>query len=475
MLCVVWPSEDRLAAMTYPFCVFQGLHFIWVLWSWKQVSGYYFSPYTLFFIAVQLFNGGDCLLEIFHLNKHGVLSLIANQVPADLIHKAVALATTGMACIHLGALLGAYRRRVIEQKTVPIREISIEEENSLVKVLGWLFFAIGAIPATYTAITMTTSSIFEGYLVLYHGESSYGINNWVAIASLFAVPGMLMLLTAYSRHKLMAGFLIGFAAFLCFSFLASGLRGNAATLFLATVWLFHFRIRRIPAKLFVFGVVAAFLICPAVAHMRHVHGWNRFSPTIFVQKMSNNRNPVIALVKEMGTSLRTVSYTMMLVPEKKEFMWGSGYLWTTTTVLPNVFWKEHPALKRTNFSPWLTKEVNPKLAAIGGGVGFSVFAEMYLNFSWFGTPLACIVLGYAIGAFSAIADKRAGPMFYAIAAILISILPYFARASSMNIMRPLVWFCVFPCIVFYLWRLHKKNAFMNYTAKLKSYCHFSST
>ena len=470
ILATGWYSQGYLAAQLYPLCVFQGLHFIWVLWSWRRVTGYYFSPYTLFFIAVQFFNGGDCLLEIFKLNNNGVLGEFTQHVSVALINKGVALATAGMACIHLGALLGAYRRITKSYGKEPNRAITLGQETSFVKAFGWLFFAIGVIPAICMTIVSIETSIQDGYMALFRGSPLYGFDNWTTVASLFCIPGLLMLLTAYSDRKVLAAFFLCFSAFLCFSFLITGDRGTMAMLFLATLWLFHFRIKKIPLKVFVIGTVAAFFICPAIEYMRQESGLNRFSPTRLAERISAGRNPVVASLKTMGGSLRTVSYTMMVVPEKRDFMWGSGYLWAATTVYPNTFWPEHPALRHTNFGAWLTKSARPEVAANGGGVGFSLFAEMYLNFSWFGTPLVCVVLGYAVGSFAAIAGCRAGPLFYALAAILITILPYFARGSSLHIIRPLFWFCVFPYVTFCLWRLHKKGVLVNSVAKLKSYC-----
>ncbi len=475
ILAIGWHSERYLAAQLYPLCVFQGLHFIWVIWSWSQASGYYFSPYTLFFIAVQFFNGGVCLLEIFKLNKHGVLGEYTTYVSVALINKSVALATAGMVCIHLGALLGAYWRRVKNQNKKSARKITIQQENSFVKAFGWLFFAIGAVPAIYNAITSLQTSLSDGYVALYYGEPSYGLDNWITVASLFCIPGLLMLLTAYSDGKIMAAFFLCFSALLCFLSLLAGGRGTMVMLFLATLWLFHFRIKKIPPKLFVIGAVTAFIVCPVIAHMRKETGLDRFSPSKLFNRISADRNPFVASLKTMGGSLRTVPYTMMVVPEKRKHMWGMGYVWAATTVYPNTFWPEHPALKHTNYGKWLTKIVQPNLDVSAHAVGFSLFAEMYLNFSWYGTPFVCIIFGFAVGNFSAIASHRAGPLFYGTAAILISVLPYFARGSSEHIMRPIFWFCVFPCLVFCLWRLCKRVAVVPPPAKLEISCLHNST
>ncbi len=468
ILAIGWHSQNYLAAQIYPLCVFQGLHFAWVLWSWRRITGDYFSPYTLFFIAVQFFNGGDCLLEIFGLNIGGVLNRFVDIVPRVLINKGVALTTAGMACIHLGALLGTYLRISRNNGKMPRRAISVEAETSFVKKFGWLFFAIGAAPAVYLAISSVETSLREGYMALYRGKSSFGFDNLIPVASMFCIPGLLMLLTAYARNKYMVAFFICFSAILCFLLLITGDRGTMVMLFLATLWLFHFRIKKIPVQAFAACIAAAFIVCPAVEHMRQESGMNRFSLNRLIERMSSEPNPLVASLNTMGGSMRTVPYTMMVVPEKRDFVCGTGYLWATTTVCPNIFWAEHPALKHINYGAWLTKTIRPEAAAKGVGVGFSLFAEMYLNFSWFGTLFACVLLGYAVGGFSAIAICRPGPLFYASAAILISILPYFARGSSQHVIRPLFWFCILPYMFFYIWTFFNKAVTVDPACKLKT-------
>ncbi len=457
VLAVSWHSESYCAAQLYPICVLQGIHFIWVLWSWRQATGDYFSPYTLFFIAVQLFNGGDCLLEIFHLNGAGILWRFVHVVPVSLINKSVMLVTAGMVCLHLGALLGAYHRLTKEIKATPAHTNTDAPQEQLIKMLGWTSFAVGIVPKTFLVFTSLKDSVLGGYMALYQGAPLHAGNSLLYLAASLCIPGALLLLTAYSNRKLMGTFFLCFIAVLCASLLITGDRGTMAMLFLATLWLFHRKILPLSPKLFMLGTMAAFLVCPLVAHMRLQSGFERFLPSKIFEQVLAGPNPIVASVAEMGGSMRTVSYTMMVVPEKRSHQWGSGYLWVATTAVPNLFWEEHPASKHTDYGQWLTKTVQPGEAAAGGGIGFSLFAEMYFNFSWFGTPLVCILLGYVIGKFSTIPRYRAGPLYYGTAAILISRLPYFARDTTQGIVKPVFWFCILPYIVFWLWMLLKTH------------------
>lgn len=457
VLAISWHSESYCAAQLYPICVLQGLHFIWVLWSWRQVTGDYFSPYTLFFIAVQFFNGGECLLEIFYLNGDGILGKSVQIVPISLINKGVMLVTTGMVCLHLGALLGAYHRLTKEINRAPTRTNTDGQEKKFIKILGWTSFTIGIVPKMFITVTSLKASVAGGYMALYQGEPLHAGNSLMYLAASLCIPGSLLLLAAYSDRKRMGTFFLCFIAVLCALLLITGDRGTMAMLFLAALWLFHRKIFALSPKLFMVGAMAAFLVCPLVAHMRLQSGLDRFLPNKALEQVLAGPNPIVASMKEMGTSLRTVPYTMMVVPEKRSHQWGSGYLWVATTVVPNLFWAEHPASKHTDYGQWLTRTVHPKMAAAGGGVGFSLFAEMYMNFSWFGTPFVCILLGYAIGIFSAIPGYRAGPLYYGTAAILISRLPYFARDTSQGLVKPIFWFCILPYFAFWLWMFYKKN------------------
>ena len=121
-----------------------------------------------------------------------------------------------------------------------------------------------------------------------------------------------------------------------------GDRGTMVMLFLATLWLFHSLVIKISPKMFVYGTIAAFLVCPVVGQMREESGWDRFSPFILSEELENTPNPFAASLNTMGGSMRTIAYTMILVPEERDFAWGSGYLWSASTVFPNLFWAKHP-------------------------------------------------------------------------------------------------------------------------------------
>ena len=92
---------------------------------------------------------------------------------------------------------------------------------------------------------------------------------------------------------------------------------------------------------------------------------------------------------------------MLLVPDSYPFRFGTSYLYSFTTVIPNLgMWKIHPAVSKANLGIWL-KDV----LGLRYGPGFSFAAEAYINFGWFGI-IVLFILGGFYGWFFSLVDKK---------------------------------------------------------------------
>ena len=76
--CAVWGFDltagFKAEDLIYPASLLILLICVWSLWSWNLFNRSLFDPYTLFLTSVALFNGGQALLEVFHLNENGILA-----------------------------------------------------------------------------------------------------------------------------------------------------------------------------------------------------------------------------------------------------------------------------------------------------------------------------------------------------------------------------------------------------------------
>jgi uncharacterized membrane protein YcaP (DUF421 family) len=60
--------------LIHPLCCVLLVLTIWSFASWYILTKSIFTPYLLYFLSAVIFNGGQALLEVFHLNEGGILA-----------------------------------------------------------------------------------------------------------------------------------------------------------------------------------------------------------------------------------------------------------------------------------------------------------------------------------------------------------------------------------------------------------------
>jgi len=156
------------------------------------------------------------------------------------------------------------------------------------------------------------------------------------------------------------------------------------------------------------------------------------------------QNPVTSSVAEMGSSLQTVAYTIDLVPSYRPYDYGVQYVYSLLTVFPNFFWAIHPTIAHGTPAAWLVQTVAPDVATAGGGLGYSLIAEAYLNFGYWGVPVILLLLGYIYVRFVTWGAWSEDPAKIAVVAVFLSFFMIYARADSTTMIRPLIWYVLLP-------------------------------
>ena len=106
-------------------------------------------------------------------------------------------------------------------------------------------------------------------------------------------------------------------------------------------------------------------------------------------------NYLVSFVSELGGSCFPLMFVMDIVPSKEPFFWGSAYL---TSVIGGLFPSSldfFGFLKTINEHSLLVETWQFKYLDYTFGIGFSLNAEAYANFGWFGL-LAIYVFGLII-------------------------------------------------------------------------------
>ncbi len=412
------------------------------LWQWRNATGSIFNPYGLWLLAVIAFNGGQIPLELIGTNPRGPLDLIA--LPQILV-QTVVLVTWCVAAMQVGAMLTASRgaRRTTNLDQLPIR---IRGASGI----GYLLLAVSIVPFYFTARDAVSLVSESGYAALYRIIPLTSFDATPRVLSEFLIPAaMLMLIGAAGRWSRIASSL-GVILMYAGVHLFLGDRGNAALPVIAWLWLFHTTIHRIPTKLLIMGIAVSAVALPAIGVLRNLDSVNRASLGI-IGALESTANPFTAILAEMGGSMRTVAYTIELIPSIRPFDLGQGYGWALLTVIPNLAGGVHPALAHGSYATWLTATIDPISAAAGYSVGYSVIAEAYANFGWLAV-IPCAAIGFGVGSLQSWSSTpgRYLPLRAAAVASYLPFFLFFARSESNTIVRPLFWYAMIPAAAVYV-------------------------
>lgn len=442
-------TEFQLELLVYPACI--GLLFIsiWSIWSWQILTKSVFDPYILFLISAIIFNGGQALLEILHLNINGILN---DQFPPTTIVKTLFFVILCLASWHTGGLLVAATntKRNIGQN--PKKEFNyIQISNQTCYLIGILLLAISFLPAIIVLKDATITVLTSGYGSLYEQESTTSFGATPKILSTFLIPASLFILAGSQNNQkgqFLSGIIIVSYSLLLF-FL--GWRAKAAMPPIAYAWLWHRCISPLPKMVLLGGGSFMLLIVfPLVKVIRNVSGQERSSFSYLLESFLSIDNPLITIISEMGNSMITVVYTLELVPSHRSFDMGIGYLYAFLTLIPNFFGGLHPTIARGTPSNWLDWIIDPANAARNRSLGYSFIAEAYLNFGWIGAPIILAIIGYLFAKLTLWAIKSSEPAKLAMLASLTAFFLFYARSESAREIRLWVWYSVIPYLSVYL-------------------------
>ncbi len=421
---------------------------IWFLWSWKKLTDSWFDPYSMFIVAAFLFHGGQTFLIALNIQAGPMLDDLFRDF---VLVEALYLTILGLAVFHLGALGAASFRRYSKRGKAARAHRSILVSDNLVHSVGWVLIIIAILPAIFVlrdAIQVVQNS---GYFGLFQRESTTGFGSIMNILAAFLVPGALFLVVDSKGKPLnQVASAIIILTFALTQFVL-GSRATGAMPLIAYAWLWHRTVNKLPRGLLIVGAsILLFGLFPFVKTTRHMSGEDWLNLSLGAENFLEGTTPFIDILKEMGGSLSTVAYTLELVPSARDFEFGQSYLYATLTVIPNFFWDIHPTIAHGLAADWLVQTVDPILAKLGGGLGYSFIAEAYLNFGWLGAPLLLGMIGFLFAGFVLWAQDDGGAARMAVAASFVSFFMIYARGESGSVIRALFWYSLLPYMFMYL-------------------------
>lgn len=465
-------------------CYFFLLLIPWIFGSWYWTTKRLFDPYLLFLLSAILFNGGQIILEVFHLNEKGFLD---NRFPLLVSLEVVYIVMLSLSAVHFGAILSAvldlqkrhtaefadrnstiilHSQSGIKQSLTPDRpfyypsrikksapaELIAPISPEIALFIGQIFLYLSIIPVVATVVGAVQIAKSGGYGSLFEQQAATGFAASAGVMADFIFPGVYLIIAGGERKPALRIFAVIYLLGYTLAKFTIGSRGAAVMPLLAMLWLWNSVVHPIPRSLLAaFAAVLLFVVFPVIGATRNdVAGVDLFSIEFLTKTLTSVNNPLVASIAEMGFSATTIAWTMELVPKVRPFDLGMSFLVSILTLIPNIFSSgRHPALTMSGYDTpdnWLVGIIDPIFASQGGGLGFSFISEAYLNAGWFGIIILGLV-GFLFAKFVQWAIQDRDPVKMAIIAIFVSFFLVYPRASSQLVLRPLIWYCLFP----YLW------------------------
>lgn len=353
---------------------------LFALYTWNKTHHELISPYMILFLTMYLYCYGQSIcwiLGIYDFYKDLVL-----RESQYFIVQSMAYTLPFITLFHLMAL-------IIPEKIITLDNVEnqfVEYDNKALFKVG-LLFAVISTPAflinLYTSVKLVISYGYDG---IYYYKPIYSrLINILLYASEYFEPAVICIMVAKYKNKLIRNTTL---ALFCLNILASlyiGGRSGAVVPLLCIICIWHYIIKKINIKqgLILIGLAYIFVgILNAVAVVRNQagHGFSEILNVFY----SSGTNIISNFVGEIGWSLTSVGYTMEFVPSLEPFRYGSSYLYGLSTIVPNIgFWDVHPATLHAQLTNWLQAMLN-----IDFGPGYTIVAETYINFGWYGLAFA---------------------------------------------------------------------------------------
>lgn len=393
-----------------------------LLLLWRVCSGSFFDPYALFFLAATMFNLGHAPLLALGIVPPQVMY---EQYAIGSICEAFYLVLLGLYFLGLLGLIYVAVRGNIPTAERPQMESPFRASRQI----GGVMCALSAPFMLILMLKLLALSASGGYVGIYDIEKSWGLSLLVLVSGYF-VPGALLMLGGAStmRSAVLPLSLIALNAMVYFFI---GLRSTAVMPLIAAIWLWHIKIRRIPAVLlFSAAFFALFVVFPTIAVIRDIPAERRSSIGAYIESFSNINDSVSQIFSETGSTIYPVLLVKQETDVSKDFLYGGSYVkGVAKVVVPARYidlYEEYNSL-----GEYITDVYNKD----GSGLGFSFIAEAFINFGVAGVVLIPAILGYFLASLTWRSVDQKRPLWIIFAALCISYVPFFARGEAMVLFR----------------------------------------
>lgn len=438
LILVIYPN---LSVSDYGMKVLGILGFVqlvYSIYSWKKITGTMLAPYIVFLVSAYTFTFGQSLLFVF--DKVSPERDLMNLFNSSEIMPAQYLTLVFLGFFHIGGLFSCnYNNKyVVLNKPYSLYEKDcINNQKNGIRKVGKLFLLISTFPYIIERISIFFIVLTTGYGGLYEQEIKIGIFNIINILSQYFLPGILcFLLIEESKKK--RNFYILLLIFEIVFWMYVGGRSTGVIVTSIVIMYYHFYIKKIRFKQAAILAVSGFFFVSLLGIIAETRSdVNATIKESLIQNMGQGE-AFYSAISEMGGSMYPMITTMELVPTHYEYKYGSSYLFSLSSIIPNLgFWDLHPAMKYGNLNDWLQNAMN-----LNYGPGYSIVAEAYINFGNYGW-LIMMIIGYCFGKiFNVNIRNQKNPLLLVLSFIFCFLIIKTVRNSFLSTVRSIFYYII---------------------------------
>lgn len=408
---------------------------------WYVKNKTFNHPFLYFVLTCYICWFGQMIFRSFGLSS--VNEVIIDSFDVIEFFTTAKYAVVGFGCFILGGVL------FCKKHEFNLRENQYFADKKLYTVvtiiaLCMIIFSIGF--HYQTLISAAISSIKNGYLSIFANEQtgiSKSLSNIIDNFSLFFWPGMFLLLVTNHKNFKVFGIFAFFAFLDVILLFIIGTRSDALALILTCLWLYTTIYKKVDFKfliiLLLLGIILfRFIGVIAVFRIIEDRSLNNFISLFF----NLESNQVFEVLREFGFNIFSLHYTIKLIPHVKFYSLGYTYFASIMAIIPSLFMGGFSFSDAAALPEWLMHTLN-----MDYGPGYSILAESYYNFGFFGI-FAMLFLGYLL--FKVLFNDKKGDWGIINTAFIATFLYtnlFIARDTSLFIFRKLFYLIIIPTFI----------------------------
>lgn len=369
---------------------------LWCAVSLKIKNGTYLSLVFMFEGAFYILTLGQSLLYALGIEISSTLNLYYANSAFD-VNKAYIFSILCFLFLHFGVLLYVNKKTLSKNQNANIEQIKEKKDYThTMRQLGKILLPVTGVFYLFQVYALMSAYSVVGYAQAYGVIT--GSTSWAKIPILIGnyFPHVLFfMLAAYrnsKRNRSVYSMLILFIVAFNFSI---GNRSEPVSYLMALLWFSRTYATtkteiKVKSLMMIVGAFLLILIVPIIGETRNT---GELSLATIIDSFTGENSmmeTVFDTITSMGYSAFPTIKTMQLIPNQFGLRYGKSYFYALLSVFPNLFGGTHISVKHAGLALWLKTTLN-----MSYGPGFSMPAEAYYNFGWFGIVIMPL-FGYLI-------------------------------------------------------------------------------